>query len=256
MNATSMRAREPPATAPGKAAVEVWWCDATELDRAEIETLAQMLPADQRYAAARLGNDDLRRRYIVARTMMLDTLGSCADPQERRLVLARGPHGKPYIAGPSALRHLRFNLADSGPMAVVAISAGWEVGIDIERIRPDIDIAGPAGMCFTERELSALAQIPRADRATAFFSCWTRKEALLKAQGTGLMRPPAEVEIGLGRYDPWNTGRPDTDTEGWFIAALDLGADYAGAVAAEGSGFEPSLRRWQPRERVLSALQA
>jgi len=256
MNATSMRACEPPATAPGKAAVEVWWCDATELDRAEIEFLAQMLPADQRYAAARLGDDDLRRRYIVARTMMLDTLGSCADPPERRLVLARGPHGKPYIAGPSALRHLRFNLADSGPMAVVAISAGREVGIDIERIRPDIDIAGPAGMCFTERELAALAQIPRADRAAAFFCCWTGKEALLKAQGTGLMRPPDEVEVGLGRYDPRNTGRPDTDTEGWFIAALDLGADYAGAVAAEGSGFEPSLRRWQPRERVLSALPA
>ena len=259
MNAPSMQECEPPArgTAPDKAAVDVWWCDATELDRAEIESLAQMLPADQRYAAARLGNDDLRGRYIVARTMTLDTLGCCADPPERRLVLARGPHGKPYIAAPSALRHVRFNLADSGPMVVVAISAGREVGIDIERIRPDIDIAGPAKMCFTERELAALAQIPRADRVAAFFSCWTRKEALLKAQGTGLMRPPDEVEVGLGRYDPRTTGRPDTGTEGWFVAALDFGPDYAGAVAVEGSEFEPSLRLWQPaRNRVLSTLSA
>lgn len=258
MNATSTRACEPPATAPGKAAIEVWWCDAAELDRAEIESLAQMQPADQRYAAARLVNDDLRRRHIVAHAMMLDALGRCADPPERRLVLARGPHGKPYVAEPHALRHLRFNLADSGPMSVVAISAEREVGIDIERIRPDIDIAATAGMCFTERELAALAQIPRADRAAAFFSCWTRKEALLKAQGTGLMRPPNEVEVGLGRYEPRNTGRPDSDTaEGWFVAALDLGADYAGAVAVEGSEFEPSLRLWQPpRDRVLSALPA
>jgi 4'-phosphopantetheinyl transferase len=250
MNAPSMRAQ-------GKAVVEVWWCNATELDRAEIESLAQMLPADQRYAAARFGNDDLRRRYIVAHSMTLDILGCCADPPERRLVLARGPHGKPYIAGPRALRHLRFNLADSGPMAIVAISAGREVGIDIERIRPGIEIADPAKMCFTERELAALAQIPHADRVPAFFSCWTRKEALLKAQGTGLMRPPNEVEVGLGRYDPRNTGRPDTDTEGWFVAALDLGSDYAGALAVEGSEFEPSLRRWQPpRDRVVSGLSA
>jgi 4'-phosphopantetheinyl transferase len=216
-----------------------------------------MLPADQRFAAARLGNDDLRRRYVVAHTMTLDTLGCRADPPERRLVLARGPHGKPYVAGPRALRHLRFNLADSGSMAVVAISAGREVGIDIERIRPDIDIAGPARMCFTERELAALAQIPRADRVAAFFSCWTRKEALLKAQGTGLMRPPDEVEVGLGRYDPRNTGRPDTDTEGWFVAALDLGAGYAGAVAVEGSEFKASLRRWRPTGgRVLPGSSA
>jgi 4'-phosphopantetheinyl transferase len=214
-----------------------------------------VLPADQRYAAARLGDDGLRRRYIVARTMALDTLGCCADPPERRLVLARGPHGKPYIAGPGALRHVRFNQADSGPMAVVAISKGREVGVDIERIRPDIDIAGAARMCFTERELAALEQVPRADRAAAFFSCWTRKEALLKAHGTGLMRPPEGVEVGLGRYDPHNTERPDT--EGWFIAALDLGADYAGAVVVEGPEFQPRLRRWQPpRDRVPSALPA
>jgi 4'-phosphopantetheinyl transferase len=259
MNAPSMQESEPPdpGTAPGKAAVDVWWCDATELNRAEIGSLAQMLPADQRFAAARLGNDDLRRRYVVAHAMTLDALGCCADPPERRLALARGPHGKPYVAGPRALRHLRFNLAHSGPMAIVAISADREVGIDIERIRPDIDIIGPARMCFTERELAALAQIPQADRVAAFFSCWTRKEALLKAQGTGLMRPPAEVEVGLGRHDPRNTGRPGTDTQAWFVAALDLGADYAGAVAVGGSEFEPSLRRWQPPcDRVLSALSA
>ena len=259
MNAPSMRACEPPAqgTAPGKAVVEVWWYDATELSRAEIESLAQMLPANQRYAAARFGNDDSRRRYIVAHTMTLDTLGCYADPPERRLVLARGPRGKLHIAEPRALRHLRFNLADSGPMAIVAVSEGREVGIDIERIRPDIDIAGPARMCFTEREIAALARVPQADRVAAFFSCWTRKEALLKAQGTGLMRPPDEVEVGLGRYEPQNTGRPDSDTEGWFVAALDLGANYAGAVAVEGSELKPSLRRWQPPgDRVVSALSA
>lgn len=259
MNAPSMRACEPPAqgTAPGNATVEVWWYDATELSRAEIESLARMLPANQRDAAARFRNDDARRRYIVAHTMTLDTLGCCADPPERRLVLARGRGGKPYIAGPRALRHLRFNQGHSGPMAVVAVSIGREVGIDIERIRPDIDIAGPARMCFTEREIAALAQVPQADRVAAFFSCWTRKEALLKAQGTGLLRPPDEVEVGLGRHDPQNAGRPDSGTEGWFVATLDFGADYAGAVAVEGSEFKPSLRRWQPPgDRVVSGLPA
>jgi len=258
MNAASKRTREPPAgeAGPRRATIAIWWCDVDEISRTEVESLERMLPARERDAAARFRSEVLRRRHIVAHAMTLDALGRCAKPQ-RRPVLARGPHGKPHVAEPRALRHLRFSLSGSGSMAMVAVSAGREVGIDVERIRADIDIAGPASMCFTERELGALGQVPRADRVAAFFSCWTRKEALLKGQGTGLLRPPDGVEVGLGQYAPQKTGRPDEAIEGWFVAALDLGAAYAGAVALEGSEFEPSLRRWKPPgDRVPSGLRA
>ncbi len=233
-------------TKTGSAAVELWWYDNTEAGPAEIESLARRLPADQQAAAACFSNDALRRRHVVARAMTLDILGHHADPLEGPLVLARGPHGKPYIEGPAAAQHLRFNLAHSGAMIAVAVSAGHEVGVDIERVHPDVNIAGIARLCFTKREIAALAQVPQANRVAAFFSCWTRKEALLKAQGTGLMRPPANVEAGLGRYDPQKTGQPDERPDGWAMTALDLGADYAGAVAAESPGFQLSLHRWRP----------
>lgn len=232
-------------TLPGDAAVEVWWYDCTETGPAEVESLARMLPADQYAAAARFGNDILRKRHIVAHAMTLDVLGCHADRPEVRFVLTRSSHGKLHIAADTA-RHLRFNLAHSGAMAVVAVADGREVGVDIERVRPDIDIASVARLCFTEREMAALAQVSQADYVAAFFSCWTRKEALVKAQGTGLMSPPADVEVGLGRYESQTTGRPEAGPEGWAIATLDLGAGYAGAIAVEGPpGFKLSLYQWR-----------
>jgi 4'-phosphopantetheinyl transferase len=235
-----------PGMVPCNAAVEVWWYDSIETGPDEIESLARTLPAEQHAAAARFGNDVLRKRHIGAHAMMLDVLGCHADRPEGRFVLTRGSHGKPDIAGPGAVGHLRFNLAHSGAMAVVAIADGREIGVDIERVRPDIDIAGVARLCFTEREVAALAQVSQADYVAAFFSCWTRKEALLKAQGTGLMSPPADIEVGLGRYEPQTTGRPEAGPEGWVMMTLDLGAGYAGAIAVEGPpGFKLSLHRWR-----------
>jgi len=245
-------------TGPGNAAVEVWWYDSTEMGPADIESLARTLPADQQVAAARFGNDVLRNRHVVAHAMTLDVLGSHADRPEGRFVLTRDSYGKPHVAGPGRARRLRFNLAHSGAMAVVAISDGREVGVDIERVRPDIDIAGLARLCFTEREIAALAQVSQTDRVAAFFSCWTRKEALLKAQGTGLLSPPADVQAGLGRYEPQRTGRPQ-GPEGWAMTSLDLGAGYAGAIAVEGTAFKLTLHRWRPpadqrRDDVSSAF--
>jgi phosphopantetheinyl transferase len=157
-----------PGTVPCNAAVEVWWYDSTETGPAEIESLARTLPADQHAATARFGNDALRKRHIVAHAMTLDVLGCHADRPEGRFVLTRGSHGKPYIAGPGAVRHLRFNLAHSGAMAVVAVSDGREVGVEIERVRPDIDIAGLARLCFTDLQSARLPLWRRYRRPTAW----------------------------------------------------------------------------------------
>jgi 4'-phosphopantetheinyl transferase len=204
MTGQAIPARNAPAlgTAPESAAVKVWWFDCSQPGPTEIESLARMLPADQQTAAARFGNDFLYKRHVVAQAMLLNILGRHATSPKDHLVLKRSPSDKPYIAGPGAAQHLRFNLAHSGAMAV---APGRKVGVDIEVDRPDIDITGVARLSFTKREMTALAQVPAAHRVAAFFACWTRKEALLEAHGTGLMRPPAEVEVGLGQYDPQKT---------------------------------------------------
>jgi 4'-phosphopantetheinyl transferase len=107
------------------------------------------------------------------------------------LVLERTPLGKPRLRGSS----LRFSLSHSGHVALVALARGHDVGVDVERIRPDVDRWAMVGHVLTARERRQLEGVTPAQRAHAFLSMWTRKEALLKAAGVGLGIDPALVEL-------------------------------------------------------------
>jgi len=134
-------------------------------------------------------------------------------------------------------------VAHSGGMNVLAVTTGNHVGIDIERVRADIPIEDIAPLCFTARELASLARLPGSDRALGFFACWTRKEALLKAKGSGLTQPPAGIHVGLECDDV-----RDGTLLGWSLRAFDAGPGYAGAVAVAGSEIEISMQDWHPRD--------
>jgi 4'-phosphopantetheinyl transferase len=138
------------------------------------------------------------------------------------LEISRSPNGKPYLAGEI---RLRFNLAHSGIVVLVAVALDVEVGVDVERLRPMPDCLAVAGRFFTPEDAAAIAEIPLAEREREFFRRWTRTEAMLKARGLGL--------YGAG-----------TALDGdWTVEAIDAGDEYAAAVAAERSGMSVRVRR-------------
>ena len=107
------------------------------------------------------------------------------------LVLERSPTGKPAVAGaPFAV-----GLAHSGETSLVAVTRGAEVGVDVESRRPGIERWSLVAHALTEREQARLAQAPTAEQTDAFLAVWTRKEALLKAAGTGLGLDPRLIEL-------------------------------------------------------------
>ena len=163
-----------------------------------------------------------RDRFIAAHgaLRMVLALYLVADPQS--LEFRTGPMGKPSLV--QTFTDLRFNLSHSGDLALIAVTRGREVGVDVERMQRDINLDPIVEHYFEPDEVWDLRTAPPHERATRFFDLWTRKEACLKAGGSGL------------------GGRRDT---GRFCARnLCPAMGYAGAVASEGDDWRLACWHW------------
>jgi 4'-phosphopantetheinyl transferase len=163
--------------------------------------------------------------------MLRRLLGGFLGLEPERVELRYGPHGKPCVEG------LRFNLAHSHELALYAFSRGRELGVDLERIRPLRDAAAIAERYFSAEENAVLRSLPEIQRHEAFFRCWTRKEAYLKALGDGLARPLDSFDVTLAPGEPARLlrvqGAPD-EAARWSLLHLDPAPGFVGALAAEG----------------------
>jgi 4'-phosphopantetheinyl transferase len=131
-------------------------------------------------------------------------------------------------------------------MALIAVAIGREVGVDLEHIRPLSDAEAIARRFFSPAETAALLSVPEYARIRAFFNCWTRKEAYIKAIGDGLTFPLDQFEVSLapGEAAELQAVHPrPAEVQRWKMADLDAGEAYAGALVAEGRDW--SLHCWQ-----------
>ncbi len=152
-----------------------------------------------------------------------------------------GAHGKPALPGSP----VRFNLSHAGGIALCAVALDRDVGVDVEQVRALPDLARIARRFFSPSEADALAGLPRAEREAAFFTCWTRKEAYIKALGRGMAVPLDGFAVSFDPGAParlvWTT-LDDRGPACWSLRDLDAGPGYAAAVMVEGPA---ALRCWQ-----------
>jgi 4'-phosphopantetheinyl transferase len=172
--------------------------------------LRALLSPDEQERAARFVLPEDRRRYIVARARLRQLLGARLGANPDEVELTYGIAGKPLLA-PRYLRDLRFNVAHCGDTAVYAFADGCEVGVDIEREREIEEADAIAERVFSPAERDAC-------RARGFLYCWTRKEAFVKALGTGLSSPLAELDVSAA-------------PAGWSVRSFVPGPGLVGAVA-------------------------
>jgi 4'-phosphopantetheinyl transferase len=168
------------------------------------------------------------------------------ETEPARLRFAYGPQGKPSLQSDEAGdTSLRFNLAHSHDLALLAVARGREVGVDVEHVRADFASDEVAGHFFSPRETAALRAVPdEAERARAFFRCWTRKEAYVKARGEGLSLPLDGFTVSLAAGEPAALLGCDADareTQRWTLINLEPGDGYAAAAAVEGTGWRLRL---------------
>ena len=222
-------------------AVDVWRMRVPPPGRA-IRALATALPAADRERAARFSRDDARARYLAGRYALRTALGELlgTPPAELRFVrrchrCGEAGHGKPALGWPGDER-VDFNLAHSGALVAVAAVRKGRVGVDVERLRPGLDVLGVARFALSAEEIAEIEGLPGPDeRRAAFFRCWTRKEAYLKARADGLPGSLRAWSVPCSRAPvvaPDVPGEPLAG-ERWQIGSLPLGSGYVGAVAYE-----------------------
>ena len=168
------------------------------LDRppAEVEALAAILSADELARAARFRDPRWGRRFVVGRAALRQVLGRWLDRAPPAVHFAYRAAGKPELADPHP-PGAYFNVTHSQGLAIIAVGRERPLGVDLERVRPEFAVDAIAARFFSAREQEALRGLPSAERPAAFFRCWTRKEAFIKALGAGLSFPLDEFDVSL-----------------------------------------------------------
>jgi 4'-phosphopantetheinyl transferase len=225
------------------------WCASLEVPPETSARLYATLTPDERTRSARFRFERDRQRFIVARGVLRDLLGRYLQTQPGQIRFVYNAFGKPDLS-PEFANRLKFNLSHSGPaprpgprsggLAVIAIATASDVGVDLEYIRAESDYAEIARRFFSAAEVDYLMALPSHLYAEAFFSCWTKKEAYLKACGEGLAIPLNSFSVPLTTDPP---AHAPFDLHGWSLYTLRPAPGYAGALAIEGTGWR--LRQWQ-----------
>lgn len=148
-----------------------------------------------------------------------------------RVEFQYAPKGKPQCKTDPTLR---FNLSHSGDMAIYAFARNREVGIDIEQHREMRDLEAVAKRFFAAGEVDDLMRVPPANRSEAFFRCWTRKEAFIKAIGDGLSLPLNSFRVSLLPDQPASIlAAPAAHSQRWQLADVTPFSGYSAALVAE-----------------------
>jgi 4'-phosphopantetheinyl transferase len=174
-------------------------------------------------------------------------LGRYLGLKPGQLRFCYGPHGKPSLAPPLEEEALRFNVSHSQGLALFAVARGRELGVDLEYVRPIAEVEQIVARFFSERESKAFSALPAGRRLEAFFNCWTRKEAYVKARGGGLALSLKQFDVSLAPGEAAAlscTGDDAQEVARWSLWALEPGPGYVAALAVEGHGWRLACWQW------------
>ena len=206
-----------------------------------------LLTPDEIARASRFYFEDDRRRFVSCRVALRILLGRYLETSPAEIRFHYEKHGRPEIAFPQDTGGLRFNVSDSGDLALIAIGAGRAIGVDLEKIRHLPDLLELARGFFSAREVAAILAVSEDKRHDAFFACWTRKEAFLKATGMGLMYPLSAFSVSVdpdGPAELLEVGEDGNAAGQWSIKDTHPGEGFRGALAWTGGA---RVEFWQAR---------
>ncbi|MFN2491845.1 MAG: 4'-phosphopantetheinyl transferase superfamily protein [Pyrinomonadaceae bacterium] len=225
--------------------VHVWHAS---LDVRLSKNLAPVLSEDELTRAHRFDFAKDRHHYIAARGILRKLLAAYLGSDAAELKFSYADKGKPFLNAVSR-RTVNFNLAHSHGRAVYAFSSGRELGVDIEFLREDLAEEKIAERFFSPSEVTVLREVPKELRNQAFFNCWTRKEAYIKARGEGLSMPLDEFDVSLTPGEPaalLKNHKDERELLRWSMQSLPIAPGYVAALVVEGHNWR--LKRYWLRE--------
>jgi len=236
----------PPATLSlGSDEVHVWRAS-LHLEASRLESLLPTLAEDERARAARFYFPKDRDHFVAGRGILRALLARYLGAHPADLRFRYSPKGKPALVPEFDAGALRFNVSHSHGLALYAVTRGHDLGVDVERIQPRLE-ERIAERFFSPREVAALQTLPPPLQHEAFFACWTRKEAYIKATGEGLSLGLDQFAVSLVPGEPaallWTEGDPQ-EARRWCLHALDPGPGYAAAICVGGHDWRLACWQW------------
>lgn len=213
--------------------------------------LGQTLSDDEHERAAGFRFQRDRERFIAARGMLRVILGSYLKMEPRTLQFCYGPHGKPALASQCGVDALCFNSSHSHELFLCAVTRGRDIGVDLEHVRGGMNVEEISERFFSPPEIATLRSVPPERKQKAFFACWTRKEAYIKAKGDGLALPLDSFSVSCSPGEPEARlsvqGHPE-ETSRWSLWELNPDPSYVAALAVEGRNQR--VRCWELRDEL------
>lgn len=218
--------------------------DRVDVWRAQLDEPLSTVPAssilssDELARASRFHFEKDRLHFVQCRSALRFLLSGYLGIPAAEIRFEYQPSGKPEVAAQQNPRQLRFNVSHSAGVALIAVGDDHRIGIDIEKIRAEVDITALAERFFSVHERTGLRALPGHFRAAAFFACWTRKESFLKATGEGLSFPLTDFSVTTHPdFDPTlEEIRGNTEArKQWFLADLSVADGYRATVTVEGA---------------------
>jgi 4'-phosphopantetheinyl transferase len=192
-----------------------------------------LLSDDELARASHFQFDHLTAFYIFCRGTLRRILSGYLAIPATSIKFQYGDKGKPFVVTQAGLQ---FNVSHAGDLFVCAVSSGLIIGVDVEQIRPMEDMPAIAAQFFAPAEQRHLAGIAEGDRTHAFYQCWTRKEAVIKATGEGISRPLDSFEVSFGPGAAPRLMRLDDDlSPSWQMDSFEPCPGYLGAVTSPGA---------------------
>jgi 4'-phosphopantetheinyl transferase len=210
------------------------------LDRPHSEQsfFESILAEDEVDRANRFHFHNHRERFVTGRGLLRVILSSYLGVPPREIIFTYGSHGKPGLKRQDGQPAIQFNLAHSHGTAIYAMTQDRSVGVDIESIQADFPVEDVAKNFFSVAELTALQALPNTLRTEAFFKCWTRKEAFVKALGDGLSCPLRDFDVSLAPGEParlLRIGWAPEETSRWCMVDIDAVPGFSGAMVFSGA---------------------
>lgn len=219
-------------------AIHVWPLLQAASDEAR-EQCRALLSADELDRADRFHSAEKRRAFVLTRGLMRVVLGAYCEAHPARLCFARGEHGKPMLVEPAV--DLRFNLSHSNGRALLAVTCGRDVGVDLQWENARTHVLDIASSYFVGSEIEAVRDASEDQRRETFFRLWSAKEAVLKGQGVGLFAAIDRFELRF--QADLEAATIETRNEGviggdWRVRRLSCEPGWHAAVAARGEGWQ------------------
>jgi 4'-phosphopantetheinyl transferase len=224
--------------------VQVWRVD-LEAVRADEPRWQSVLSSDESTRAARFHFAVDRQRFVTARALLRTILAGYLASDPKGLSFSYSQKEKPSLGPDLAGSGINFNVSHSAGIALLAFTRRREIGIDVEQVRRDFDVEAIAKRFFSPREQEQLAALTNEQGFEAFFRCWTRKEAYIKATGEGLSLPLHQFDVSIAAEDrdALLCTRPDNSEAAlWLLRDIPAGPGYVAALCV--GGREWRLKNW------------